>query len=144
MEKITVLDKFRKAHESDYETALEEIRNGRKRSCWMWYIFPQSGGLGTSVMSEHFAIKDIEEARLFYEDAYLGKNLVEICNVLLDLKTDDAEEVFGFPDCLKLKSSMTLFSIACPEEKVFQAVLDKYCKGEKDLKTIRVLEDNIV
>lgn len=105
----------------------------------MWYIFPQIAGLGNSVMSEHYAIKSVDEAKLFYRDAYLGKNLVEICYELLKLKTDDAESVLGFPDCLKLKSSMTLFCIACPEEKVFSAVLDKFYKGEKDLKTIRIL-----
>ena len=108
------LERFYKAQEHDYETALSEIKNGRKESHWMWYIFPQVEGLGRSAMAGYYAIKGREEARAYIEDPILGKHLVEISEALLKIKSDHAEEVMGWPDNLKLKSCMTLFAEVAP------------------------------
>lgn len=91
------LQRFTDAQKMDFDTALAEIRNGRKESHWMWYIFPQLGGLGFSSMSEYYGIKDLEEARKFLNDPYLGENLRTISKALLELKTDDPHQVFGSP-----------------------------------------------
>lgn len=135
------LDRFRKAQEMDYETALAEIRAGHKRSHWIWYIFPQIAGLGMSSTSEYYAIASMEEAKAYMEDPCLRKRLVEISEALIGLESNDPVEVMGYPDVLKLRSSMTLFAEAAPEEKVFQAVLDKYFEGRKDERTLQILED---
>ncbi len=132
------LTRFIKAQESDYEIALSEIKNGRKRSHWMWYIFPQVQGLGFSETSKYYAIKDISEAEEFLKHPVLGKRLIEICNELLKLPSNDANRIFGSPDDLKLKSSMTLFG-SLETNQVFEQVLDKFFKGGKDNKTLRNL-----
>lgn len=103
------LKRFLDAQYSDYEVALAEIKSGRKRSHWMWYIFPQIAGLGSTATSRHYAIKNISEASDFLFDETLGPRLVKICKILLELPTNDAFEVFGDPDYLKRRSSMTLF-----------------------------------
>lgn len=133
------LSRFRKAQEYDYQTALTEIRQGEKRSHWMWYIFPQIAGLGRSSMADYYAIVDLEEAKDYMKDPVLGKHLIEISEALLDLKYNDPAAVMGWPDDMKLKSSMTLFSIASPECTVFQKVLDKYFSGERDRLTLEIL-----
>lgn len=133
------LERFREAHQYSYETALKEIKNGRKETCWMWYIFPQIAGLGCSSTSRYYAIADLHEAREYLLDPVLGSHLIEISQELLKLKTDDVYLVFGFPDNQKLKSSMTLFSEAAPEESVFKEVLDKFFMGEKDMATLKYL-----
>ena len=92
------LQRFTDAQKMDFDTALAEIRNGRKESHWMWYIFPQLCGLGFSSMSEYYGIKDLEEAKAFLNDPYLGENLRTISEALLELKTDDPHQVFGSPD----------------------------------------------
>lgn len=135
------LDRFIKAQELDYETALEEIRRGHKRSHWIWYIFPQIAGLGFSSISQYYAIASMEEAKAYMENAYLKGHLLEISQVLLSLKSSDPGQVMGYPDDLKLRSSMTLFAEAAPEERVFQAVLDKYFDGKKDQKTLTILKN---
>ena len=132
------LERFLSAQERDYEIALSEIRNGRKQSHWMWYIFPQIEGLGYSSMAQFYAIKDREEAVGFLNDSVLGKRLVEISEVLLNLKENDARKVMGYPDDLKLKSSMTLFYVVSGRA-VFKQVLDKYYFGELDEKTVSLL-----
>lgn len=132
------LERFLSAQEYDYEIALSEIRNGRKQSHWMWYIFPQIQGLGYSSMAQYYAIKDREEAVAFSNDSVLGKRLVEISEVLLNLKENDARKVMGYPDDLKLKSSMTLFYVVSGRA-VFKQVLDKYYFGELDEKTVSLL-----
>ena len=106
----------------------------------MWYIFPQINGLGRTEMSDYYAIKDLDEAKAYMQEPMLRSHLLEICEALLSLKTNDANKVLGFPDDLKLKSSMTLFSQACPEENVFQKVLDKFFNGVADQKTIELLK----
>lgn len=134
------LNRFIDAQLRDYPNALSEIKNGKKQSHWMWYIFPQISGLGRTEMSDYYAIKDLDEAKAYMQEPMLRSHLLEICEALLSLKTNDANKVLGFPDDLKLKSSMTLFSQACPEENVFQKVLDKFFNGVADQKTIELLK----
>ncbi|RFZ85711.1 DUF1810 domain-containing protein [Mucilaginibacter terrenus] len=132
------LERFIKAQERDYTKALAEIRNGRKRSHWMWYIFPQIAGLGYSEMARHYAITDLAEAGSYLAHPILGPRLVEISKVLLRLQGDDANAVFGSPDDIKLRSSMTLFSMAKGTDPVFEAVLEKYFDGKKDNATVDI------
>lgn len=133
------LSKFVLAHRSYYSTALSEMKNGRKASHWMWYIFPQLKGLGKSSTSSYYGITDLEEAKDFLNDAYLGSNLLEISSALLEIECNDASKVMGKPDDLKLKSSMTLFVLASSKESVFQQVLDKYFDGKMDHRTLKLL-----
>jgi uncharacterized protein (DUF1810 family) len=125
------LERFLKAQEHDYEIALAEIKSGRKRSHWIWYIFPQIQGLGNSYNSIYYAIKDKGEAVAYIKHPVLGNRLVEITEALLQLDSENAGEVMGYPDNMKLKSSMTLFSLVSTNN-VFQKVLDKFFDGEKD------------
>ena len=134
------LDRFVKAQEYDYDTALREIRGGRKRSHWMWYIFPQLKGLGYSSTSQYYGIRDLEEAQDYMEHPVLGPRLVEISEALLVLDTSDASAVMGYPDDLKLRSSMTLFELAAPEQPVFGRVLEKYYAGRRDERTLELLK----
>ena len=134
------LERFYKAQEYDYETALSEIRNGRKESHWMWYIFPQIAGLGRSTTAEYYAIKSKEEAKAYIEDPVLGKRLIEISQALLQVSSDDAEMVMGWPDNLKLRSCMTLFAEVAPDQPVFRNVLEKFYDGEMDGKTLDILK----
>lgn len=134
------LEKFHKAQEKDYKTALREIQNGRKDSHWMWYIFPQLKGLGRSSMADYYGISNINEAKQYLADPVLGPRLLEISSALLEIDTNDAEKVMGYPDHLKLKSCMTLFAAADPHNEIFQKVLQKYFNGEKDQKTLWLLK----
>jgi uncharacterized protein (DUF1810 family) len=133
------LNRFLEAQEKDYATALAEIRNGSKRSHWMWYIFPQVKGLGFSGTSKYYAVNNLDEAEAFMQHAVLGPRLVEICEALLQLKSNNPNSIFGNPDDMKLRSSMTLFASLPSPDPVFQAVLDKYFNGEKDTKTLNLL-----
>ena len=133
------LDKFVSAQKRDYATALQEIRNGRKRSHWIWYIFPQIQGLGMSSTAQFYGIKDLEEAKDYMEHPVLGPRLIEISEALLGLESSNPGAVMGFPDDLKLCSSMTLFELAAPEEKVFSKVLEKFYGGRRDELTLRIL-----
>lgn len=135
------LERFYAAQKDSYGQALKEIKNGRKRSHWMWYIFPQIAGLGMSSTAQYYAITDLQEAKKYMADNVLGGRLLEISGALLDLETDDAHEVFGYPDGMKLRSSMTLFSAAAPEQEVFQKVLDKYFGGKQDERTLQLLKE---
>ena len=128
-----------KAQERDYNTALKEIRNGRKMSHWIWFIFPQVKGLGISSTSEYYGIEDIKEARAYLDNKTLRSRLLEISAALLDLDTSDARQVMGSPDHLKLRSSMTLFAVADPDIPVFREVLDKYYNGVMDEKTLNII-----
>ena len=136
------LSRFVEAHDRSYSRALEEIREGRKQSHWMWYIFPQIVGLGLSSTSRFSAIANLEEARAYMQHPMLGAHMIEICGVLLGLSANDAEDVMGYPDDLKLRSSMTLFSQAVPSVKIFQQVLDKYFDGKMDQKTLEILGEH--
>jgi uncharacterized protein (DUF1810 family) len=133
------LMRFLEAQQHVFATALQEIRNGRKTSHWMWYIFPQISGLGSSGMSRLYAIKDMAEAKQYSDHPVLGQRLVEITSELLNLETNDPAAVFGHIDSLKLRSSMTLFSLLEDAHPVFQKVLDKYFGGKKDANTIRIV-----
>ena len=130
------LSRFHKAQQSSYKTALAEIRSGRKRSHWIWYIFPQIQGLGFSSTAQYYAIENLEEAKAYLADPVLRERLLEISNALLALDSCDPSEVMGYPDDLKLRSSMTLFSLAEPECTVFRDVLDKFYNGQEDSRTI--------
>ncbi len=133
------LERFLIAHQTYYQIAMQEIKSGQKRSCWMWFIFPQIAGLGYSETARYYAIKDLDEAKEYMEDDTLSSNLVEISQALLNVDSNDAAAVMGWPDNLKLKSSMTLFALAKPECEVFQKVLDKFFHGERDQRTIEIL-----
>ena len=132
------LERFLKAQEKDYEHALNEIKNGRKTGHWIWYIFPKIAGLGFSSTSKYYSIKDKNEAIEYLKNKTLKNRLIEICEALLSLESDDATYVMGYPDDLKLKSSMTLFD-EVSDIDVFKKVLDKFYKGEKDEMTISLL-----
>ena len=134
-----MLDRFLDAQRGDYAAALAEVRRGRKTSHWMWYIFPQIAGLGQSSTARYYSIRDLEEAREYYAHPVLGQRLREISGVLLELRGSDPVAVFGGIDSMKLKSSMTLFAMAAPDDPIFQQVLDKYYGGEQDALTLRVL-----
>lgn len=126
---------FEEAHNNHFFTALEEIKRGKKQSHWMWYIFPQVYGLGSSEMSKHYAICSFDEAKTFVEHKILGNNIRNICCELLKLQGLSAIQIFGDIDAQKLQSSMTLFD-AISSDDVFAQVLDKYYDGERDKKTL--------
>ena len=132
------LSRFLKAQEQDYGQALREICSGRKRSHWMWYIFPQIQGLGFSPTAQYYAIRDLQEARDYLAHPVLGTRLKEISSALLDLDGLSASEIFGYPDDLKLRSSMTLFRMADLNEPVFLEVLEKYYDGKPDARTVEL------
>lgn len=132
------LERFVKAQEQSYQQALKEIKNGRKQSHWMWYIFPQLKGLGSSPTSVYYAIQNQQEAKAYFAHPVLGQRLKEICEALLELSSCNAGEIFGFPDNRKLKSSMTLFYLASGDE-IFKRVLDKFFNGEFDPLTVSKL-----
>ena len=134
------LERFIEAQRSEYATALSEIKHGRKQSHWMWYIFPQLLGLGYTSTSIMYSIKDLDEAAAYLNHEILGKRLIEISNALLALETNDAHKVFGSPDDIKLRSSMTLFTIVPGADNVFQQVLDKFFNGKKDDRTLQLLK----
>lgn len=134
-----MLDRFLDAQRGDYAAALAEVRRGRKTSHWMWYIFPQIAGLGQSSTARYYSIRDLEEAREYYAHPVLGQRLREISGALLELRGSDPVAVFGGIDSMKLKSSMTLFAVAAPDDTLFLQVLDKYYGGEQDALTLRIL-----
>jgi uncharacterized protein (DUF1810 family) len=133
------LTRFMEAQERDYQAAFAEVKKGRKRSHWMWYIFPQIEGLGISEISQFYAIKDIQEAELYLKHPVLGSRLIRICKELLKQEVSDANMIFGSPDDMKLKSCMTLFASLENTDAVFQAVLNKYFQGAKDDKTLSII-----
>lgn len=132
------LNRFISAQERSYDAALREIKAGHKRTHWMWYIFPQIAGLGFSSTAQFYAISSMQEAKDYYAHPVLGNRLVEISEALLALDTSDAGAVMGYPDDLKLRSSMTLF-LAASGDEVFQKVLDKFYSGKPDSKTLSIL-----
>jgi uncharacterized protein (DUF1810 family) len=133
------LSRFVNAQQDDYEQALAEIRNGAKRTHWMWYIFPQIDGLAFSSTSKHYAIKSIEEARAYLDHRILGPRLLECVEAALRIEGRSATEVFGSPDDMKLRSCATLFACVSPLGSVFDRLLEKYYDGERDRKTLRLL-----
>lgn len=136
------LTKFIEAQKNQYSNALNEIKNGKKSTHWMWYIFPQIAGLGFSSTAIMYEIKDKDEACQYLNDETLANRLIEITEVLNNLKVKDANKIFGFPDELKLKSSMTLFYVASNKSSVFKTCIDNYFDGELCAKTMQLLNQN--
>ena len=134
------LVRFVRMQETDYAQALAEIRGGRKRSHWMWYIFPQLEGLGFSSTSRLYAIHGLDEARAYLDHPVLGPRLRESAEAVLGVEGHTAREIFGEPDDLKLRSCATLFARVSPPGSVFHRVLDKYYHGVPDPKTLRLLD----
>jgi uncharacterized protein (DUF1810 family) len=135
------LDRFVDAQEGIYDTALAEIRSGRKRSHWMWFIFPQLAGLGRSSTAVYYAIRDIEEAREYLSHPILGPRLIECAEAALSVEGRSALEIFGSTDELKLRSSATLFSRVSAPDSVFHRILDQYYSSEPDLRTLELLSE---
>ena len=133
------LDRFVEAQEGVYECVLEELRAGRKRSHWMWFIFPQFDGLGVSAMSRRYAIRSLEEAREYRSHPVLGARLTECTEAVNDLDGVTARQVFGTPDDKKFRSSMTLFELASGPDSPFASALTKYFSGERDARTIELV-----
>ncbi|TCC93073.1 DUF1810 domain-containing protein [Pedobacter hiemivivus] len=133
------LERFIAAQKSVYQTALNELKAGKKQSHWMWYIFPQIQGLGYTEISKRYAIQDLDEAAEYLEHRMLGPRLILLSRVLLGLETSDAHKIFGSPDDLKLKSCMTLFSQVPGADPVFGLVLKKFFNGLKDHITLKIL-----
>ncbi len=134
------LNRFLSAQEGVYERALAELNSGQKRTHWMWFIFPQIDGLGYSPTAKLYSIKSIEEARQYLNHPVLGKRLLECTEAVVALKGGSVSEIFGYPDDLKFKSSMTLFEKVAGSGSVFSAALDRYCYGGRDAATLRLLE----
>lgn len=138
------LDRFVAAQDANatYQRAVAELRAGDKRSHWMWFVFPQVAGLGYSAVSQLYAIASLDEARAYLGHPVLGPRLRECANILASLQGKSATDIFGGVDAMKLRSSMTLFMTAAPDEPVFREVLDKYFGGEPDDATIKCLADS--
>ena len=135
------LSKYIKAQERTHASALRELQNGYKSSHWSWWEIPQIIGLGMTYTSREYAIKNLAEAKDYLKNDTLRTHLLELCEALLSLKTNDAGRVMGYPDDLKLRSCMTLFSVADPECGTFQAVLDKFFGGKPDERTLQILKN---
>jgi uncharacterized protein (DUF1810 family) len=134
------LNRFTDAQVGIYETAYAELKNGQKRTHWMWYIFPQIDGLGRSRTAKLYAIKSREEVRQYLNHPVLGPRILECAKAVLAIDGRTASEIFGYPDDLKLKSSMTLFASVATPGSVFVRVLDKYFHGERDVNTLQLLK----
>lgn len=132
----TALERFVRAQETVYDTALREISQGWKQSHWMWFIFPQVAGLGHSEMSRRYAISDIEEAQSFLAHPLLGPRLINICKALSSHRGKTAHQIFGSPDDMKLKSSMTLFAAVPGADPIFEEVLKQFFGGQRDKLTL--------
>ena len=134
------LERFLRAQEDSYAPALAELRSGRKRTHWMWFVFPQLAGLGRSEMALRYGIRDAVEARAYLRHPVLGARLMECCHAALGIAGCSAEEVFGSTDDLKLRSSATLFASISPDGSVFHRLLDRYFEGREDDQTIAMLQ----
>ncbi len=128
-----------RAQEEDYERALSEIRSGQKRTHWMWYVFPQIDGLAFSSTANRYAIKNVGEARAYLDHPILGPRLVECAEAVVRIDGRSANEIFGSPDDLKLRSCATLFDSVSPPGSVFDRLLQKFYRGERDGETQRLV-----
>ncbi|HJV62765.1 MAG TPA: DUF1810 domain-containing protein [Albitalea sp.] len=133
------LQRFIDAQEGVYAQVTTELRAGRKASHWMWFIFPQLKSLGRSATAQHFGLATREEASAYWRHPLLGARLAECARLVLAIDGRSALQVFGSPDDLKLRSCMTLFEQAAPDEPVFARVLDKFFGGERDARTLALL-----
>jgi uncharacterized protein (DUF1810 family) len=134
------LGRFLKAQAGIYDRVVAELRGGRKRTHWMWFIFPQIDGLGHSATSKYYAVKSIEEAREYLKHPVLGSRLLECTEAVFAIEGRGVSEIFNYPDDLKLKSSMTLFASVAEPGNVFARVLEKYFQGMQDTRTLRLLQ----
>ena len=132
------LERFVEAQAPVYDRALAELKAGRKQSHWMWFVFPQIAGLGRSPMAQHYAIQNLAEARAYLAHPLLGTRLRECTQAVLDVEGKTAHEIFGSPDDLKFRSSLTLFDFASPDD-IFRTALEKYFDGEADALTVEKL-----
>ncbi|MDT8376412.1 MAG: DUF1810 domain-containing protein [Mariprofundaceae bacterium] len=133
------IDRFLKAQENCYADALSELRNGRKRSHWIWFIFPQIAGLGRSPTARFYAIRDLDEARAYLNHPLLGARLLECSQALLNIRGKTATEILDPPDDMKLRSSMTLFAFIAGSDSVFACVLERFFQGEPDRLTLEMI-----
>ena len=136
---VNSLDRFLEAQEKMYPTALKELKNGKKCSHWMWYIFPQLRGLGRSTMAHIYGISGLDEAIAYLAHPVLSGRLYELCGVLLEHKDKSAYEIFGSIDEMKLKSSMTLFALTTEDYTIFDQVLECFFDGEMDEVTVNLI-----
>ena len=136
------LNRFISAQAPVYERVLAELRSGQKRTHWMWYIVPQIDGLGYSTTSKHYAVKSTQEARAYLNHSLLGSRLLECAEAVLGIEGRKVSDIFSYPDDLKLKSSMTLFACIGGPGSVFVCVLEKYFQGERDVRTLLILESS--
>lgn len=134
------LRRFVDAQNHVYECVISELRSGRKQTHWMWYVFPQIHGLGSSATTRRYAIKGIGEAQSYLRHPVLGVRLRECTEIVLALNRRSISEIFGNPDDLKLQSSMTLFDAVSETESVFSWVLDRYFQGKRDTRTLCLME----
>ena len=137
------LERFVRRQETDYDRAYKELSEENKRSHWMWWILPQITGLGMTSTSQEYSIKSLAEAKAYLEHPVLGKNIREISKLLTTINQSNASIVFGYPDDLKLRSSMTLFAEAAESDEdrnIFLKVLDKFFDGKKDTRTLAILK----
>jgi len=133
------IDRFLEPQKTSYAIALEEVRNGKKIGHWMWYIFPQLRGLGQSTTAWYYGIEDLCEAKAYLEHPILGQRLREITQMLLNLHETDPVKIFGWPDNVKLRSSMTLFT-QISEDDLFSRVLNQFFDGQEDFMTLELLK----
>jgi uncharacterized protein (DUF1810 family) len=133
------LNRFISAQDGVYDRVLAELRDGLKRTHWMWFIFPQIDGLGHSPITRHYAIKSLEEARQYLGHPVLGARLKECAEAILAFQGRSASDIFGYPDDRKLQSSMTLFALVAGPRSVFERVLDKYFQGKRDAGTLQIV-----
>jgi uncharacterized protein (DUF1810 family) len=136
------LQRFVDAQAPVYERVLAELRAGRKRTHWIWFIFPQIHGLGYSSLAQKFAISSLDEARAYLDHPILGPRLIECCRLVTLIEGRAIDDIFGYPDDLKLRSSMTLFAQAAPDNQVFREVLDQYFNGQVDSLTMEQLQSS--
>lgn len=135
------LQRFVDAQQGVYEEACAELEQGAKQSHWIWFVFPQMRGLGRSRTADHFGIVSLAEAQAYLAHPLLGPRLRHAAGLMLATEGRTALEIMGYPDDLKLRSSMTLFARAAPEPDVFKAVLDRYFDGREDPATLRLVGD---
>ena len=130
------LHRFVDAQDRVMAEVLAELEQGRKRTHWMWFVFPQHAALGMSATAKHFGIRSLDEARAYLEHPVLGPRLQQCCAILLGVEGRTAHEIFGSPDDLKLRSCLTLFELAAPQEPLFARCLEKYYAGRRDERTL--------
>lgn len=141
MIEVHELEKFAQAQNPVYALVLQELSAGKKRTHWMWFIFPQIAGLGYSQMAQRFAIQSLSQARAYLQDEILGARLIECAELLLEHSDKSALEIFGQPDNLKLHSSLTLFALAAEQNSVFTQLLQQFFSGESDQATLDILAE---